>query len=583
MTPKIRAAAGLAMLVGLGLPFAHGAGAANGGKARLPAKAADCGAADAGITLPPGFCATVFADGLGHARHMAVAPDGTLYVNTWSGRYYRNAPPPPEAGFMVALRDTDGDGRADRIERFGPSPAKGGTGGTGIALFGSGLYAEAGADVVRYALAPGRIAPAGPPEVVVSGLPLEGDHPMHPFVIDRTGALFLNSGSATNACQPANRKPGISGADPCTELETRAGLWRYDAKARDQRFSPAGRYATGIRNTGGLAFDGAGRLLAVQHGRDQLSQNWPAHFSTQAGVELPAEELVVVKAGADYGWPRCYYDPARHALMLAPEYGGDGKAVGACATKTPPVAAFPAHWAPNDLMIYAGSSFPTAYRGGAFIAFHGSWNRAPAPQDGYNIVFQPMRDGRAVGHYIVFANGFAGAFEEPGRARFRPAGLAQAPDGALYIADDREGRIWRITYRGSIGAGLVPARNARAAPAATADDIAPERLALPPGTTAKQVALGRAIFLGKARGGTCGGCHGSDARGTSVGPDLTTKSGLWTDGSIVSIARIIREGVPNPKRFPGAMPARGGADLSAADVDALAAYLVQLQNGKPAL
>ncbi len=269
--------------------------------------------------------------------------------------------------------------------------------------------------------------------------------------------------------------------------------------------------------------------------------------------------------------------------MLAPEYGGDGKAVGACATKTPPVAAFPAHWAPNDLMIYAGSSFPTAYRGGAFIAFHGSWNRAPAPQDGYNIVFQPMRDGRAVGHYIVFANGFAGAFEEPGRARFRPAGLAQAPDGALYIADDREGRIWRITYRGSIGAGLVPARNARAAPAATADDIAPERLALPPGTTAKQVALGRAIFLGKARGGTCGGCHGSDARGTSVGPDLTTKSGLWTDGSIVSIARIIREGVPNPKRFPGAMPARGGADLSAADVDALAAYLVQLQNGKPAL
>ncbi len=221
MTPKIRAAAGLAMLVGLGLPFAHGAGAANGGKARLPAKAADCGAADAGITLPPGFCATVFADGLGHARHMAVAPDGTLYVNTWSGRYYRNAPPPPEAGFMVALRDTDGDGRADRIERFGPSPAKGGTGGTGIALFGSGLYAEAGADVVRYALAPGRIAPAGPPEVVVSGLPLEGDHPMHPFVIDRTGALFLNSGSATNACQPANRKPGISGADPCTELETR--------------------------------------------------------------------------------------------------------------------------------------------------------------------------------------------------------------------------------------------------------------------------------------------------------------------------------------------------------------------------
>ena len=119
--------------------------------------------------------------------------------------------------------------------------------------------------------------------------------------------------------------------------------------------------------------------------------------------------------------------------MLAPEYGGDGgKKVGVCAEKKAPVASFPAHWAPNDLLIYSGKQFPAAYQGGAFIAFHGSWNRAPEPQGGYNVVFQPLADGKAGSAFIVFADGFAGAVKEPGQAAFRP-GLAMGPDGALYI------------------------------------------------------------------------------------------------------------------------------------------------------
>jgi glucose/arabinose dehydrogenase len=157
--------------------------------------------------------------------------------------------------------------------------------------------------------------------------------------------------------------------------------------------------------------------------------------------------LVQLVSGPDYGWPECYYHQQQNKLVLAPEYGGDGgKTVGVCAQRQAPVAAFPGHWAPNDLAIYHGTRFPAAYRGGAFIAFHGSWNRAPDPQGGYNVVFQPLVDGKASGPLVVFADGFAGAYKDPGWAAFPPTGLAEGPDGALYVSDDVHGRIWRVTY-----------------------------------------------------------------------------------------------------------------------------------------
>src|SRR5271165_1692275 len=118
------------------------------------AKSQACPGDDTGLTLPPGFCATVFADGIGHARHMVVAPSGVLYVNTWSGRYYGDDTP-HAGGFLVALQDTTGSGRADINQRFGETVASGGAGGTGIALYEGALFAEINDKIVKYPLPAG--------------------------------------------------------------------------------------------------------------------------------------------------------------------------------------------------------------------------------------------------------------------------------------------------------------------------------------------------------------------------------------------------------------------------------------------
>jgi glucose/arabinose dehydrogenase/mono/diheme cytochrome c family protein len=531
--------------------------------------------AGSGIALPPGFCATVFADNIGHARHLVVAPDGVVYVNTWSGAYYVGHPPPP-GGFLVALQDTHGTGRADVISRFGDGVAQGSAGGTGIAIYHGALYAEQNDKIIRYRLSGKSITPQGPPQTVLSGMPLGGDHPMHPFIIDASGNIFVDMASATNSCQLANRQPQSPGSNPCTELETRGGIWRFDANRTDQKFSPAQRYATGLRNGEGMSFDTAGRMFATQHGRDQLGENWSDRYGPGVGQELPAEELVQLQHDGDYGWPFCYFDGAQQRLVLAPEYGGDGgHAIGVCAQKRAPVAFFPAHWAPDDLVIYNAQQYPAQYRGGAFIAFHGSWNRAPGPQAGYNVAFQPLADGKSSGSYIVFADGFAGVEVAPGRAEFRPTGLAIGPDGALFVSDDVNGRIWRISYRG--GADMPTTLvSARLAPVAGAPhDARPSlaSLALAPGVTREQLALGERIYHGEASGGTCSGCHSSDGKGSEVGADLASGDWLWGDGSVAAIAATIRQGVPVSKRAFGVMPPMGGANLSPTDVTAVAAYV----------
>jgi glucose/arabinose dehydrogenase len=128
-------------------------------------------------------------------------------------------------------------------------------------------------------------------------------------------------------------------------------------------------------------------------------------------------------------------------LVLAPEYGGRGRQTGRCATLKAPLLAFPGHWAPEALLFYAGTSFPAHYRGGAFISFHGSWDRYPLPQAGFRVVFVPMRDGRPAGPAETFASGLE-------RTGHRPMGLAVGPDGSLYIGDDGGGKIWRVYWRG---------------------------------------------------------------------------------------------------------------------------------------
>jgi glucose/arabinose dehydrogenase/mono/diheme cytochrome c family protein len=569
--------------------------------ARDPSRAAvasadqGCPNDDSGLKLPAGFCATIFADGIGHARHLVVAPNGVVYVNTWSGEYYGNEAP-HAGGFLVALQDKTNTGKADVNERFGETVQSGGAGGTGIGLYKGSLYAEINDRIVRYSLPAGSIVPKDTPVTIVSGLPLTGDHPMHPFFIDAQGSLYVDVASATNSCQLKNRTLKSPGADPCTELETRAGIWRYDANKSLQSFSKADRFATGIRNGEGFAMDAEGRLFVTQHGRDQLKSNWPDLYKPDQEATLPAEELLLLTPGGDYGWPECYYDSFARKLVLAPEYGGDGgKTIGICAKKLPPAAAFPAHWAPNGMVRYDQKEFPERYRNGVFIAFHGSWNRAPYPQGGYNVVFQPMTGDHASGGCEIFADGFAGAVKSPDKAEHRPDGLAVGPDGALYISDDVRGRIYRVVYRGgAVSAGAAakvtpcPSDTAGAGAIVEAQANPPEgthpdagaaastAASVPPGATPQMVALGERIYRGQVGGAACTGCHGASGQGSPLGPDLTGKKWLWSDGSFAGITKTITDGVPQPKQYRSPMPAMGGAQLTPDQVSAVAAYVWSL-------
>lgn len=549
-----------------------------------------CPGDDSGLTLPPGFCATIFADEIGHARHLVAAPNGVVYVNTWSGVYYGNDAP-HVGGFLVALQDTTGKGKADVNQRFGETVPSGGAGGTGIGFYHGAVYAESNDKIVRYTLPAESILPRDPPQTIVAGLPVGGDHPMHPFAIDAAGLMYVDVGTATNSCQPQNRSLESPGANPCTELVTRGGIWRYDANKADQTFSPAERFATGIRNGEGFAVDSAGRLFVTQHGRDQLHSNWPAFYELEQEATLPAEELLHLEQGGDYGWPECYYDAGRHSLVLAPEYGGNGKRIGECATKIGPIAYFPAHWAPDGMALYDKPQFPPRYRNGVFIAFHGSWNRAPFPQRGYNLVFQDLAGDKASGKCEIFADGFAGAERSPDKAAHRPTGVAVGPDGSLYVSDDVRGRIYRIVYRGGTytagDAGRVipcpsasaPAGDiiaAAAKPEAThpdADVRDAASLPVPEGATPEIVVLGDRIYHGQVGGATCTGCHGSAGTGTPLGPNLTGNRWFWSDGSNTGIAATIRVGVTQPKNYRAPMPPMGGAQLTADQVSAVAAYV----------
>jgi glucose/arabinose dehydrogenase/mono/diheme cytochrome c family protein len=553
------------------------------------AKASACANDDSGLVLPPGFCATVFADEVGHARHMAVSPANVVYVNTWSGRYYGNAKP-PKGGFVVALQDKSGHGVADVVERFGETAQAGGRGGTGIYIYNGGLYVEINDRIVRYSLPSISLVPTEAPVTVVSGLPLTGDHPMHPFVIDAQGAMYVDVASATNACQTKNRIPKSPGDNPCTELETRAGIWLYDADKTSQKFSAADRYATGLRNGEGFAIDAAGRIFVSQHGRDQLYANWPEFYRPDQEATLPAEQFVLLKRGSDYGWPECYYDTFVEKLVLAPEYGGDGKKIGVCAEKVPPIAAFPAHWAPNGMVRYDKAQFPERYRNGVFVAFHGSWNRAPYPQGGYNVVFQPLSDGLASGPCEIFADGFAGAIKTPSGAAQRPSGLAVGPDGALYVSDDVRGRIYRVIYSGgpfdvskitacpSLTAGAGEVVSANAGPPEGTRPNAGKTAALPKGATPEMIALGKRIYSGKLGGAPCSGCHGDAGQGSALGPVLNGKTWLWSDGGVGGIGKTITEGVAQPKNYRAPMPPFGGAQLTPDQVKALAAYVWTLSH-----
>lgn len=391
---------------------------------------------DGGLTLPDGFRASVVADSIGYARHITVDDDGDIYVVLRE---------PQNGNGIAALRDQDNDGVAEQIEYFSDFT------GTGIQLYDGYLYVSTTTSVHRYEMSGSELIPTSEPETVISGFPEQGSHAAKSFTFDESGNIYVNVGAPSNACQQEGRTKASPGMEPCPQLERQAGIWKFSATTLNQTQQEDGqRYATGIRNAVALDWNSTtDNLYVVQHGRDQLNTLWPDHFTAEENAEQPAEEFFLVNEGDNFGWPYAYYDWRKEQKMVMPEYGGDGETPAEEGQYENPIMAFPGHWAPNDLIFYNHEQFPERYVNGAFIAFHGSWNRAPEPQEGYKVVFVPFEGETPSGDYEEFATGFPGAENpQPGSADYRPTGLTLGPDGSLYITDSQKGKIWRVVYTG---------------------------------------------------------------------------------------------------------------------------------------
>lgn len=390
-----------------------------------------------GLTLPDDFKVVHVAKDLGAARRIVVRDNGDMYVSLNSTK---------DGKTLVALRDTTGNGQADVKEYFGELKS-----GTGLRLYKDYLYYGSDTAVVRFKLDTDKLVPDEDYEVVAT-LPKQNEHEAKSIAIDDSGNLFVNVGAPSNSCQEEDRKKGSMGQKPCPLLEKHGGIWKFDADKLNQSQDDGERFVTGVRNAVALDWDpNSEALYAVMHGRDQLFQNFPDHFDAKQSAELPAEEFLKLEEGKNYGWPYTYWDPEKEAAVIAPEYGGDGKKIDEDSDYEKPIMSFPAHWAPNGLLFYMGDQFPDKYKNGAFVAFHGSWNRAPEPQKGFKVTFVPFKDGEPSGDYEVFADDFtgnSGSIESPGDAKYRPNGLFQGSDGSLYITDDKDGNIFRIIYTG---------------------------------------------------------------------------------------------------------------------------------------
>jgi glucose/arabinose dehydrogenase len=393
-------------------------------------------AENAGLKLPPGFSATKFATDLGEARHIAVTPEGDVYVKLGSlldgkGIYY--------------LHDSGGNGVADVKTGFGDFA------GTGIGVHDGYLYASSDTQVFRYKLdKDGKVIDPSKPELIITGLLDRHEHSAKPFTFDDSGNIYVTIGAYSNACQVDDRQKGSPGMQPCPILDSAGGIWKFSDSKTDQTYGDGQRYATGLRNEMGISWNNdVNALYVMQHGRDQLHDLFPQLYTTKQSAELPAECLYRLNQGDNAGWPYIYYDQIQHKKILMPEYGGDGKKT-AGKDAIDPLLAFPGHLAPDGLVFYEGNMFPEKYKHGAFIAFHGSWNRAPEPQKGYFVVFVPFKDGKPSGDWEIFADNFAGGpqYMSPNEAKHRPCGLAVGPDGALYVSDDQGGTIYKIVYKG---------------------------------------------------------------------------------------------------------------------------------------
>jgi len=405
-----------------------------------------------GLVLPDGFGALVVHDSVGPTRHLAVNDNGDIYVKL---RLIDG-----DSG-NVALRDTTRDGKADIYQRFGDYPNDGSF-ATEMRIHKGYLYFSSELVIYRQKLTPSQLIPEGKPEIILKDhLPIRW-HNAKSLAFDNAGGMYVTFSAPTNVCENWNSidrsksdaTAGVKGYYPCPQLIEMGGIWRFDEDRLDQRQSDGRRYATGLRSVVALSWnDDDNSLYAMIHGRDYLAAHAPQYFSEWQNAVLPGEEFIKIGEGDSFGWPYSYWDPVKQKRMQSPEYGGDGVRE-AQGTYVDPLMSLPAHWAPNDMLFYKGDQFPARYKKGAFIALHGSTNRAPYPQAGYIVAFVPFEAGKPTGKWEVFADGFTGVdtVADMTQARYRPMGLAEGPDGSLYISESKHGKIWRVVFTGDASA-----------------------------------------------------------------------------------------------------------------------------------
>ena len=502
-----------------------------------------------GLFLPTGFEALVVVDSLaGKARQLAINENGDIYVKL---RYQ------DDRGGNVALRDVDNDGKADSIKIFGQYPAASKYGyGTGMRIYNGYLYFATELVVYRMKLTPGKLIPEGELEVIVTDDHPHGTHEHigKPLAFDDQGHIYVPFGAPSNACQDPKRTPGQPGMDPCPQLEKHGGVWRFDANKLGQTQEDGYKFASGIRSVVAMDWNPDDKnLYLVMHGRDDLLRLFAQEFSPWESALLPSEEFLRVTDGADFGWPYCYYDQLQGKKVLAPEYGGDGDSIGRCADYEPPIMGFPGHWAPNDLYFYQGDQYPERYKNGAFIAFHGSTNRAPYPQSGYFVAFIPFENGSPTREWEVFADGFAGVdpIVSVSDAIYRPMGIAMGPDGSLYLAETESGKIWRVMFKGDkkqFGSEELAAME--------------ERKALSHIRTPHEIDdnldRGQALAGEKIYKVYCGGCHQKDGMGDGARfPPLAETD--WVTGDKEKLISVVLNGLEgaievNGTTYNGLMP-----------------------------
>lgn len=385
---------------------------------------------NADLKLPAGFSATIVADSLGITRHMAVTNNGDIYVKMHSMK---------SGNGVYFLSDANHDGRMDKKVGFANYP------GTGIKISNGYLYSASNTGVFRYKLNDkSEVINLDKPEIIVRDLIARKTGNTKSIALDDQNNLYVAIGSYSEECREKNSNKGMPG---CPLLDSIAGVWKFKADKLSQTYADGVHYAKGIKSAIGIEWNSNTRtLFATQHGRANFDDRFPQYYTAQQNAEIPAETVYELHEGADADWPFVYFDHIKKKKILTPEYGGDG-IITVDNKYINPAIAFPAHLAPNDLLFYTGSQFPARYKNGAFVALH---SQSTALKKGYFVAFVPFKNGKPAGEWEIFADNFSGIdLAKPnGPIKYRPTGLAQGPDGSIYVTDDVKGAIFKISYAG---------------------------------------------------------------------------------------------------------------------------------------